>query len=106
MSGGSGPAHQTPMTTAPGKAPRGVGGALRSIPGQPSQRVRAAHALPQKYAVQSCARAGRVGARHGADPAEDGPGLAAGLCLEGGGGAGRVPSEEPCGWRWVLLSCP
>ena len=21
-------------------------------------------------------------------------------------GSGRVPSEEPCGWRWVLLSCP
>ena len=24
----------------------------------------------------------------------------------GGGGSGQVPSEEPCGWRWVLLSCP
>ena len=24
----------------------------------------------------------------------------------GGKGSGRVPSEEPCGWRWVLLSCP
>ena len=21
------------------------------------------------------------------------------------GGPGRVPREEPCGWRWVLLSC-
>ena len=29
-----------------------------------------------------------------------------GICLVGGGGSGRVPSEEPCGWRWVLLSCP
>ena len=31
------------------------------------------------------------------------------LCLVWGGGggrSGRVPSEEPCGWRWVLLSCP
>ena len=25
---------------------------------------------------------------------------------QGRGGAGRVPSEEPCGWRWVLLSRP
>ena len=24
----------------------------------------------------------------------------------GRGGSGRVPSEEPCGRRWVLLSCP
>ena len=23
----------------------------------------------------------------------------------GGGGSGSVPSEEPCGWHWVLLSC-
>ena len=31
----------------------------------------------------------------------------AGLCLVGGGGgSGQVPTEEPCGWRWVLLSCP
>ena len=30
----------------------------------------------------------------------------AGLCFVGWGGSGRVPSEEPCGWCWVLLSCP
>ena len=28
------------------------------------------------------------------------------LCFVGWGGSERVPSEEPCGWRWVLLSCP
>ena len=28
------------------------------------------------------------------------------LLSGGGGGPGRVPSEDPCGWRWVLLSCP
>ena len=28
------------------------------------------------------------------------------LLSGGGGGSGRVPTEEPCGWRWVLLSCP
>ena len=33
-------------------------------------------------------------------------GAGTGLCLVGGGGSGRIPSEEPCGWRWVLLSCP
>ena len=38
---------------------------------------------------------------------KEGQGAGAGLCLVGGGGgSGRVPSEEPCGWRWVLLSCP